>query len=336
MALANRLAGWFVAMVLILAVMTFAIWSVRDPSRAWDNAIALLIVTCPCALALATPLAVTIAVGRAARAGIFLKGGDALELLSRTGTFVLDKTGTLTEGRTALVEWVGDTWAQPLVLALESGSSHPLADGFRRAWPSMPISDAGRVVHHVGGGITGVVAGQHVVVGSPKFVAERAVDAELFVAPFTNPALTPVLVAVDGVVVAAAGLGDRIRDDALASLTALRARGWRTVLLSGDDPVVAAAVGAQLGFARPIQLAAQPPNTSWRMSRTPPRLARRMAPLSWSATASTMPPRLLPQTSALESTAARRRHSRRRVSTSRRPDSSRSSVWWKARVARCA
>jgi len=248
-AFANRMAGWFVAAVLVLAAITFVIWYPRDPARAWDNAIALLIVTCPCALALATPLAVTIAVGRAARAGIFLKGGDALELLSRTGTLVIDKTGTVTEGRTALVEWLGEAWVQPLVLALEVGSSHPLADGFRRAWPSLSVPEADEVTHHAGGGITGTVASHDVVVGSPLFVAARARADDAFIARLTDPTLTPVHVAVDGRVVAAAGLGDKVRDDARASLDALRARGWRTTLLSGDDPAVAAAVGAQLGFA---------------------------------------------------------------------------------------
>ncbi|MEO8619824.1 MAG: heavy metal translocating P-type ATPase metal-binding domain-containing protein [bacterium] len=250
-AFANRMAGWFVAAVLALAVITFVIWYPRDPARAWDNAIALLIVTCPCALALATPLAVPLAGGRAARAGIFIKGGDALELLSHAGTLVIDKTGTVTEGRTALVEWLGDTWMQPLVLALEAGSSHPLASGFRRAWPSIAVPVAEDVTHHSGGGITGRVAGRDVVVGSPRFVASRVSGHSAFVARLNDPTLTPVFVAVDGQVVAAAGLGDKVRDDARTSLDAVRSRGWRTTMLSGDDAAVAAAVGARLGFAPP-------------------------------------------------------------------------------------
>ena len=248
-ALANRMAGWFVAAVLALAAITFALWYPRDPARAWDNAIALLIVTCPCALALATPLAVTIAVGRAARAGIFLKGGDALEALSRAGWLVIDKTGTVTEGRTALVEWAGESWVQPLVLALEAGSSHPLAEGFRQAWPTVRVAEAADVAHLAGGGVTGTVAGHVVAIGSPRFVAARATSGNPSLVRLSDSTLTPVLVAVDGCVVAAAGLGDKVRDDARASLDALRALGWRTTLLSGDDPAVAAAVGAQLGFA---------------------------------------------------------------------------------------
>ena len=177
-ALANRMSGWFVAVVLLLAVVTFLIWLPRDQTLAWDHAIALLIVTCPCALALATPLAVTVAVGRAARAGIFIKGGDALELLSRPGEMVLDKTGTLTEGVTSLVTWWGEESVKPLVLALEAGSSHPIADGFRRAWPGMVAPSPRDVMHHVGGGISGMVGAHAVVVGSPRFVAAQASGGE--------------------------------------------------------------------------------------------------------------------------------------------------------------
>ena len=269
-AMADRMAGVFVAAVLVLAVATFALWVGRDDVAAWDNAIALLIVTCPCALALATPLAVTVAVGRAARAGIYIKGGDALEQLSRPGHLVLDKTGTVTEGRTALVSWHGDPSVQAMVLALEAGSSHPIADGFRRAWPELLPPIAESVAHVVGGGISGVVEGRSVLVGSPRFVMAEAEGGDFLLATLRGRALTPVLVAVDGVVVAAAGLGDRVRDGAAEALGALRRRGWRTTLLSGDDPAVAAEVGAALGFAADEAIGGATPEeklariTAWR------------------------------------------------------------------------
>ncbi len=139
---ADRLAGRFVAVVLLLALVTFAYWWPRDPDRAVDHAIALLIVTCPCALALATPLAITVAIGRAARTGVLIKGGDALEVLARPGTLYLDKTGTLTEGRTSLVAWEGPDEIRPLILALERHSTHPVAAGFLAAWPDLPVVDA--------------------------------------------------------------------------------------------------------------------------------------------------------------------------------------------------
>lgn len=250
--LANRMAGIFVAVVLVAAVMTFVVkWRVA-PDRALDDAIALLIVTCPCALALATPLAVTVAVGRAARRGMLIKGGDALELLAKPATLVLDKTGTITEGCTALAMWAGPDWVKPLVLALEEGSSHPLADGFRRAWTGLPACDVRDARHLPGRGLEGTVNGQHVRIGSPRFVRESTsvVTAEVRDAiAAMDRTLTSVHVAVGGTIVAAAGLGDTVRADARASLDRLRAAGWRTIMLSGDARDVVEAVGRSLGFA---------------------------------------------------------------------------------------
>ena len=248
---ANRMAGIFTAVVLLMAATTFVVKLQLSPANALDDAIALLIVTCPCALALATPLAITVAVGRAARRGMLIKGGDALELLAVPGILVLDKTGTITEGRTALTVWHGPDWVKPLVLALEEGSSHPLADGFRRAWPGLSPAAVSSSRHVAGGGLEGVVGGHAVRIGSPAFVREstvvidRALEAVLHDVDRT---LTPVHVAIDGKIVAIAGLGDRIRDDALVALQQLRGRGWRTVMLSGDAQDVVASVGRALGF----------------------------------------------------------------------------------------
>ncbi|MFN2317008.1 MAG: heavy metal translocating P-type ATPase [Gemmatimonadales bacterium] len=246
-ATANRMAGWFVAVVLLLAVVTAGIWWTTDSSAAIDHAIALLVVTCPCALALATPLAVSVGIGRAARAGILVKGGEALEFLGRgRGTIYLDKTGTLTEGRTTLVSWTGPDEVRPLVLALERDAAHPVAAGFREAWGDVGAAEATELRHTIGGGIEGVVAGRSVVVGSPPFVLARAGGAAALPEDTT---LTPVLVAVDGVVVGVAGFGDPIRAEALPVLEELHRRGWQLRLLSGDTPQVATAVGTQLGFA---------------------------------------------------------------------------------------
>ena len=244
--LANRLAGWFVAVVLVVAAATVLFWYPRDQTAAMDNAIALLIVTCPCALALATPLAVSMAIGRAARNGILIKGGDAIERLAEPGTLLLDKTGTITEARVALEAWHGPEWVKPLVLALEQESSHPIADGFRRAFARVAAMPASLTTHIVGGGITGVVGGRHVIVGSPAFVEARARRTTAL--PTSPPALTPVLVGVDGEIVATAGFGDPIRPDAQASIASLIARGWRVGILSGDHPHVVATVGDALGL----------------------------------------------------------------------------------------
>ena len=247
---ADRLSGAFVAVVLVLAAGTWWWWSSRDPVRAIDHAIALLIVTCPCALALATPLAVTVALGRAARSGILIKGGDALEALARGGRMVLDKTGTLTRGRTELVSWDGPDKARSWVLALERHAAHPVAAGFAAAWPGIAIPEARDLKHTMGGGIEGTVEGRRVVVGSPAFVMARATcgDPGPDASRASGPVLTPVWVAVDGRIVGRAGFGDPIRDEALATLESLRHHGWDLEMLSGDDPAVVAAVGDALGF----------------------------------------------------------------------------------------
>ena len=249
-ALANRLAGYFVGGVLVIAIAAWLAWQLVDPTRAVDVAVAVLIVTCPCALALSTPLAISTAIGRAARTGMLVKAGDALERLGRLPAdgarqMFLDKTGTITEARSAVVAWIGPDWVKPLVLALESGSSHPIASAFRNAWPTEAALTASRPKHVIGGGIEGLVSGQSVVVGSPAFVTDRvcmAPDLE------SDESLTPVWIAVDGAVVARAGIGDPIRPDAADAVAALRARGWLVRIVSGDAPGVVRRVGNAIGI----------------------------------------------------------------------------------------
>lgn len=249
---ADRLAGHFTALVLVLAAVTWLLWRRIDPGAALDHAIALLIVTCPCALALATPLAMTAAIGRAARAGILIKGGDAIEILARPGPLVLDKTGTLTFGQTRLLSWSGPDWARPLVLALESHSNHPLAAGFLEAWEDIPVPEAGAVTQVLGSGVEGTVDGREVRVGSASFVLGRAADPSGLLSR-RDPTLTPVAVSVDGLVVGLAEFGDQVRPEAAGILDQFRASGWRMEVMSGDAPEVVSAVGGALGF-NPEQL----------------------------------------------------------------------------------
>lgn len=245
--LAQRLSGVFVGVVLVLAAATFLVWVGRDAAAAWDHAIALLVVTCPCALALATPLAVSTGIGRAARAGILIKGGDVLESLARPGLLVLDKTGTVTEGRHALRSFQGDAGLRQLILGLEAGSRHPVAEGFRRAWPGVAAAAVEDVHHDAAGGIIARWEGRSVAIGSPAFLAMHA-RAVPDVTTLTREGLTPVLLVVDDQVVARAGFGDPVRPEAAEALARLRSEGWATRLLSGDDPAVVARVGAELGF----------------------------------------------------------------------------------------
>ncbi len=250
--LANRIAGWFVGIVLVAAAATYLYGLHADPARALDNAIALLVVTCPCALGLATPLAITVAIGRAAKSGILIKGGDAVEALNHPGQILLDKTGTVTEGRVRLVRWEGSEVAKPLVAALERETSHPIAIAVQQAWPVVEMLDAQDVTQTVGGGIEGTVAGHRVVVGAPTFVARKTGAEEhapdVRIEAFAEEGLTPVWVAVDGVVVARAGFGDPLRADARASIDRLRKLGWRVALLSGDHPAVVRSTAQLLGL----------------------------------------------------------------------------------------
>ena len=255
--LADRLAGWFVAAVLLLAGLTLLVWWPISPDLAVDHAVALLVVTCPCALALATPLAISVAIGRAARRGVVVRGGDALERLTRPGRVWLDKTGTLSEGRARLLAWAGDEAVKPRVLALERGSAHPLArgleEGLAPACPAVPACD--EPARRAGPGLEGRVDGRALRVGAPAWVLAAAPGsgAPAWVEPFLAESLaagrTPVLIAQDGAVVAGAALGDPLRPEARAAVEWLRARGHRVGILSGDHPELVRAVGRELGLA---------------------------------------------------------------------------------------
>ena len=250
--LVDRVAGRFVLVVTALAAATLIGWSLAVSVTAGaEHALALLVVTCPCALALATPLAVTVALGRAARRQILIKGTDALERLATPGILYLDKTGTVTAGQLAVASRAGDPAALRLAAALEAASAHPIARALVAAVPDAPAALVTDAREELGHGITGTVAGQRVVVGAPAWVAARvggsaATDAS--VAALAARGETPIVVAVDGVVRAVVGLADPIRPDAGAALEALARLGWQVSILSGDDPRVVGHVGRALGL----------------------------------------------------------------------------------------
>lgn len=260
--LADRISGWFVGGVLALAAATAAVWWFRDPSRVVDHVVALLIVSCPCALGLATPLAVAAAVGRAARAGFLLRGPDVIERLIRPGRLWLDKTGTLTEGKLAVESWWGPAEVQPWLAALESGSAHPVARALAAAFGPGPLLEEA-AQETLGGGMAGVVAGKRIEAGSPAFLASRGIrfseaargESERLAAS----GRTPVLVAIDGEVAAAAGLADPLRADVPAAVEELRRRGWRVGILSGDHPAVVAATARRLGIPPAMALGGTSP-----------------------------------------------------------------------------
>ena len=265
--LADRISGWFVLAVLSLALATLLIWLRLDPEHAVDHAVALLIVSCPCALGLATPLAVAAAVGRAARRGILIKGGDALEELARTGRMILDKTGTITEGRMAVVRWTGDEWARsaaardggPILPSHRLGSVHrrpheptPCRGGLGPPRPG-PDRHLERPVH--GGGVTRVRRGAGRSAQRTRF--------QTHLSEVVKAGLTPVAVAADGEVVAVAALGDKVRDDAAASLERIRDMGWSLEVLSGDHPSTVATRGLRGSASKGAAVPTRSSRRSW-------------------------------------------------------------------------
>ncbi|MCB9555772.1 MAG: heavy metal translocating P-type ATPase [Deltaproteobacteria bacterium] len=255
--LADRIAGAFVAATLSLAIFTFFVWLPGGVDLAIENAVALLIVTCPCALGLATPLAVSLAIGRAAQRGIFVKGADVLERLRKPGRIWLDKTGTLTENRVRLIAWTGDPALRDAVAALERHSAHPLARALVSAVDvdatGAPLTTVTDVKESQGFGIHGRVDGKRLTIGSPRYLREVAEppSAELLqmVERWAEEGLTPVLVAEEGRTIAAAAFGDPLRAEAKQTVAELRAAGWQVGLLSGDDPRVVRGIGRRLGIA---------------------------------------------------------------------------------------
>ncbi len=257
--LADRVSVWFVFTVLALALLTAALWWRRGETAAIEHAIALLIVSCPCALGLATPLALVVAIGRAAARGLLIKGGAALQALAASrATLLFDKTGTLTEGRMAVTHVWGDASVRPLVAALERDSTHPVGRALA-AWGEAEPAGAcaapppERCEALAGGGVRGVVAGTNLLVGAPAAIERvlgplpEAVRNE--VEACAQRAWTPVVIARDGAIAAVLGVGDRPRPEAQQTLRALERLGYTIGLVSGDHPEVVRALARQLGIA---------------------------------------------------------------------------------------
>lgn len=257
--LADQVAAVFVPTVVLIALVTFLgwWWFGGEVAPALVNAVAVLVIACPCALGLATPTAVMVGTGQGARAGILVKNAEALELAERIKVLVVDKTGTLTEGRPAVLDVrmvPGAARDDLLALAagLEQTSHHPLARAVvtaaQEAGLSLSLPEAVQAVS--GKGITGQVAGQRVMVGSPDFLAAQGTPLPADVLePLLAAALTPVGVLADGKVLGALGLADPLRASSRAAVARLQGLGVRVVMLTGDHPAVAARIAAEAGIA---------------------------------------------------------------------------------------
>jgi Cu2+-exporting ATPase len=263
--LADRLAGWFTVTAIGMSALTLVTWLFLDARHAVDHAVSLLIVSCPCGLGLATPFAVSVALGRAARARILIKGGEILEKLAgkpttataSAGTVFLDKTGTLTEDRLSVVEWrEAPTQANPMlrawVAALEAQSAHPIAQAFALENPPENLRAILTTATAHAAGIEGTIHGHALLVGSHRFVCDRIGAAPAWAdesrVALTARQLTPVAVALDGAFAAVAGVGAPIRADAKNTVDEFRRRGLRVEILSGDEPGTVMAVGQALGI----------------------------------------------------------------------------------------
>ena len=260
--LADKVSGWFVPAVILVAVLAAIVWAVVGPEPRFGYAliaaVSVLIIACPCALGLATPISIMVGVGRGAQAGVLIKNADALERFEKIDTLVIDKTGTLTEGRPAVtaIRTLAGTDEQELLrlaASLERGSEHPLADAILRAAQDrgLTLSEASEFDSPVGKGVVGVVDGKRLLLGGSRILEENGLtpgalsaEAEQLRADGT----TAVFAAVDGQVVGVFGIADPIKPTTQAAVNALRAAGIRLVMMTGDNRTTAEAVARRLGI----------------------------------------------------------------------------------------
>ncbi len=260
--MADQVAGWFVPVVILVALVAFAAWLVWGPSPQFSYAliaaVAVLIIACPCALGLATPMSIMVGVGRGAQNGVLVRDAEALERMEKVDTLVVDKTGTLTEGhpKVVLIEpaagFDADEVLQKLA-SVERASEHPLAaaivaDAQERKLPLAPVTDFDSPV---GKGVLGTVDGARVVCGSAKFLREHGIEAaplEPAAEPVRAKAATVIFVGLDGRLAGFVGIADPVKATTPEAIFALKREGIRVVMLTGDGRTTAEAVGRELGI----------------------------------------------------------------------------------------
>ena len=264
--LADTISAIFVPAVMIIAIVTAMVWYYfgPDPSSVYMlvTATTVLIIACPCALGLATPMSVTVGVGRAAEYGVLIRNAEALQIAADVDTVVLDKTGTLTEGKPALVSseyYNGFNKGQLLTLAasLEQGSEHPLAAAIVNAAKAEALSLEPQLNFNAqpGYGISGEVLGQTVLLGNQKLMAQHRIDidrAQPAADSASEQGATPIYVAVDGQLAGLLAVSDPIRHDSVAAIKRLRKMGLDVIMLTGDIPATANAIAKQAGIEHVI------------------------------------------------------------------------------------
>jgi P-type Cu+ transporter len=260
--LADRVSGWFVPTVIAIAVVTFIVWSFFGPEPRFAhglvNAVAVLIIACPCALGLATPVSIMVAMGRGAHAGVLIKNAEALEMLEKIDTLVLDKTGTLTQGKPRVTSVMSVSGADEgellrLVASLEQGSEHPLAAAVIAAAKErgQAVAASHEFNYRTGRGVTGKVDGHALIAGNEKLFEESNIP----IAPLSQPAeelrrsgQTLIFIAVDGRPAGLIAISDPVKKSTPRALKALKDEGLRLVMLTGDNHAAAEVIARQLGI----------------------------------------------------------------------------------------
>jgi Cu+-exporting ATPase len=260
--LADQVAGWFVPVVIVVALIAFGAWAVfgPEPRMAFGlvAAVSVLIIACPCALGLATPMSIMVGVGRGAEAGVLIKNAEALEWMEKVNTLVVDKTGTLTEGKPKVVAIVAvkgfeESEILRLAASVERASEHPLADAIVRAAKERHL-DLGKVEEFdspTGKGATGKVDGKTIVLGNAKFLASLGVETRSLDADgqrLRGDGATVINIVVDGKLAGLFAIADPIKQSTPAALEALTAEGIKVIMLTGDNRTTANAVARKLGI----------------------------------------------------------------------------------------
>ena len=263
--LADRISAIFVPVVVAIAALTFVTWVLvaQEPVRAMAVAVSVLIIACPCAMGLAVPTAVMVATGRGASLGVLIKGGEALQRAAEVDTVVLDKTGTVTEGRPVVTDLVRvddaltDETMLALVAAVERRSEHPLADAIVReaATRGLTLSEVEGFASLTGRGARGTVEGRTVLAGNAAALDEQGIDAGALIREahrLTDAGRTVLFIAIDGRAVGVIAVADPIRPTSREAIAVMRARGLEVMLLTGDEARVGEAVAREAGIARVV------------------------------------------------------------------------------------
>ncbi|KTE16859.1 heavy metal translocating P-type ATPase [Sphingopyxis sp. H115] len=260
--LADTVSGWFVPGVIVVAIVAFIVWSLLGPAPAMAYgliaAVSVLIIACPCALGLATPMSIMVGVGRGAEAGVLIKNAEALERMEKVDTLVVDKTGTLTEGRPSVVAIeVADGFEEQDVLriaaSLERSSEHPLAAAIVRAAEDrgLALVEPSGVDQPVGKGIVGAVDDKAIVLGNASFLEEYDVDLGALAAAadrLRTDGATAIYIAVNGKAAGVIAIADPVKETTSDALAALREAGIKVIMLTGDNRVTAEAIARRLGI----------------------------------------------------------------------------------------